>query len=172
MVVRLRSWNEKEQLERALTCLRRQHQDCGRVLLELLQNNIFIGWWWCNKHTQGMLGQKGNSKSLLPSLKGTVAPCWSTKPGLLHHGLGLAAKCTCKRGVKAWHPLPPDPLSVWTDPVHHIFRKRGRQGRSRGRGRRGWEFFTTGLFFGSFISGTYTKICNGNWGFGSCWKNF
>lgn len=42
----IRRWgsrNGKEDLEKALLCLGRQHKDCGRVLLELLQTHILWG---------------------------------------------------------------------------------------------------------------------------------
>ena len=44
MVVRCwGSWDGKGDLEKALLCLGRQHKDCGRVLLELLQTHILWG---------------------------------------------------------------------------------------------------------------------------------
>lgn len=43
VVRRWGSWDGKGDLEKALLCLGRQHEDCGRVLLELLQTHILWG---------------------------------------------------------------------------------------------------------------------------------
>lgn len=43
VVRRWGSWDGKGDLEKALLCLGRQHKDCGRVLLGLLQTHILWG---------------------------------------------------------------------------------------------------------------------------------